>query len=112
MSTTKRTAVQKSTAETSANISAEETSAKQTPEKSGVCAYIGPTILGVIQRGTIYSGSKEQVLKKFEVARAIGKYPAIADLMVTMDELVTARIKVKTPGESLYKTYKAIYRRK
>ena len=39
------------------------------------CVYLGPTIVGVIQYGTIYMGSKEQALKT--ATAAIEKYPLI-----------------------------------
>ena len=32
------------------------------------CVYLGPTIVGVIQYGTIYMGSKEQALESVAAA--------------------------------------------
>ena len=69
------------------------------------CVYLGPTIVGVIQYGTIYMGSKEQALKT--AAAAIEKYP----LIVTSKTLAQDRIKIKTPGNLLYETRRQLTRK-
>lgn len=73
------------------------------------CVYLGPTIVGVIQYGTIYMGSKEQALKT--AAAAIEKYPLIARLIVTSKTLAQDRIKIKTPGNLLYETRRHLTRK-
>lgn len=73
------------------------------------CVYLGPTIVGVIQYGAIYMGSKEQALES--VAAAIEKYPLIARLIVTNKTLVQDRIKIKTPGNLLYETRRQLTRK-
>ena len=45
--------------------------AKAVRKTGGFCAYIGPTIRGLIQHGTIYKGSKGDVLKGPALCRAV-----------------------------------------
>ena len=70
------------------------------------CVYLGPTIVGVIQYGAIYMGSKGQALES-----AIEKYPLIARLIVTNKTLAQDRIKIKTPGNLLYETRRQLTRK-
>lgn len=76
---------------------------KQTAEAPGFCVYLGPTMMGVIQRGTIYRGSREDVLAS--LSKVIEQHPLIASLVVSADTLPADRIKVKTPGNLLYVNY-------
>ncbi len=76
---------------------------KPEAQQAGFCVYLGPTILGVIQHGTVYSGTKEAALAS--ISPAVQRYPLIAPLMVTGDALPADRIKVKTPGNLLYVNY-------
>ena len=62
--------------------------------------YIGPSIRGVIQHGIIRKGKLDEV--KTSLRDAIAKYPAIAQLLISGDELPEARIKIKQPGNRLY----------
>ena len=81
-----------------------EKSAEKTAEtKGGFCVYLGPTITNVIQSGTVYSGSKSEVLES--ISEAVKKYPLISTLVVTEKTLSADRIKVKTPGNILYVNY-------
>ncbi|WP_050697998.1 hypothetical protein [Anaeromassilibacillus senegalensis] len=73
---------------------------------SGFCCYIGPTIIGVIQSGTIYPKSKAEVLKDLE--SEVKKHPLIASLVVGGETLATDRIKVKTPGNLLFVNYRKL----
>lgn len=82
--------------------------AKAVRKAGGFCAYIGPTIQGLIQNGTIYEGSKRDVLKCPAMRRAVDTYPEIAGLLVSGDILTEARRKIKTPGSLLYVQYKAL----
>lgn len=66
--------------------------------------YIGPTIRSAIQHNTILTGTREEVVQK--LARAIEKYPPIAQLLISSDELAEARILVKQPGNRLYEVYR------
>lgn len=71
--------------------------------KGSFCVYLGPTITNVVQSGTVYSGSKPEVLES--ISEAVKKYPLIATLIVTDKTLSDDRVKVKTPGNVLYVNY-------
>lgn len=77
---------------------------------AGFCVYIGPSITGVIQTGTIYHGCRADALKSAELA--VKRYPLVTDLIVTGDTLAVDRIKVKTPGNLLYVNYHRLASRK
>lgn len=66
----------------------------------GFCVYLGPSIRGIVQHGTIYEGSLEDV--KRQLAYAIEKYPRIAALISTGDELAENRVRIKNKGNYLY----------
>lgn len=66
--------------------------------------YIGPTIRSAIQHNTILTGTREEVEKK--LAYAIEKYPLIAQLLISSDELARARQLIKQPGNRLYEVYR------
>jgi hypothetical protein len=68
---------------------------------AGFCVYLGPTIAGVIQRGAMFKGSKEQAFEA--AAMAIQKYPLVKSLIVSSQTLVEDRIKVANPGTLLYR---------
>ncbi len=91
--------------ETSENISAENTEVANSVVCNDICVYIGPTIVGFIQKGTIYRGSKEEILTRPLVIRAIEKQPLIASLIIPSEELPQANIKITTPGNVLYNNY-------
>lgn len=76
--------------------------------KAGFCQYLGPTLVGVIQKGTIYEGEKAAVLKLPAVKLALEKCPAIADLVIPGDMLPEAIRKVQDPGDDLHRKYKKI----
>lgn len=80
-------------------------------EKSGGAAagfycYIGPSITGLIQHGTIYRGSRNAALSA--AAAAIERNPLIKTLIVSGDRLPEARLKVKKPGNALYQNYQRV----
>lgn len=79
---------------------------KSQPKGAGFCAYIGPTILGVIQNGTILRGSKAEAVTA--VQTAVEKYPLIQTMIVPGECLGTARIQIKTPGNLLYNNYRRL----
>lgn len=68
--------------------------------------YIGPSITGLIQHGAIYLGTRKKAMAA--AAAAIEKYPLIKTLIVSGDKLPEARLKVKKPGNALYKNYQRI----
>lgn len=75
-------------------------------EAKDFCAYVGPTIIGVIQNGTIYSSPRDVVLQ--ELASVIEKHPNVAKLIVPGAELAEARKNIKTPGNRLYVAYRSM----
>lgn len=79
---------------------------------AGLCVYIGPTIIGTIQRNTIYPGTKEVVLQSPALKLTGAMLQYIAPLVVPGDKLAGARIKVKTKGDPLYKAYRQLIKMK
>lgn len=77
---------------------------------SGFYCYIGPSIRGVIQTGTVYVGTREDALSAAQ--RAVELAPLIKTLIVPGDTLADDRIKVKTPGTALYQNYRRVLRGK
>lgn len=73
---------------------------------AGFFVYLGPSIRGLVQNGSIYAGPRSEVEKL--LAGAIQKYPRIATLIVSGETLPADRIKVKTPGNYLYDTYRKL----
>lgn len=77
---------------------------------AGFCVYIGPTIVGLAQNGTIYPGTKQQAKMSPELALLMEKYPLAADLPVDGEKLAEARAKVREPGNLLNNKYKQLCR--
>lgn len=80
--------------------------AKKTAVKDGVFIYLGPSIRGVIQKGSIYRGTRESVLSS--LAFAIEKYPKIERLIVADNDIVSARQKIAVGGNSLSNAYREL----
>lgn len=77
------------------------------PTKSvGFCVYIGPTLVGVIQSGTIFEGTRAEVLKL--LTRAVSICPLIPSLVVSGEDLAEAKINTKRPGNIMYVNYHKI----
>lgn len=79
---------------------------KLTPEPEEVFVYIGPTVQGIAQKGTIYSGTRSSVLGKFREAAV--RFPDIGDLIVRDTELAAALEKIKKGGNALANAYRSI----
>ena len=73
-------------------------------DQATVWVYIGPTIRSAIQQNSIHSGTREEVLKQLEYA--IERYPQIASLLISAEELAEARKLIKQPGNRLYEAYR------
>lgn len=73
-------------------------------QECGFCVYLGPSIRGIVQQGTIYEGNLETV--KRQLAPAIEKYPRIAALISTGDELAENRVRIKNKGNYLFEEYR------
>ena len=68
------------TAEAAPKAAKKKPAALKKPADSGsFCVYLGPTMMGVIQRGTIYRGGRKEVLDA--LAPVIAQYPLIASLV-------------------------------
>lgn len=91
-----------------ATPSAQAPAKKEKPGSTaaGFYCYIGPSITGLIQHGTIYRGSQNAALSA--AAAAIERNPLIKTLIVSGDRLPEARLKVKKPGNALYKNYQRV----
>lgn len=70
------------------------------------CVYIGPSIRGVIQSGTIYEGTKEET--EIRLREEIERFPLIKKLISTDKTFVRDRIKVKEAGNLLNKYYREL----
>ncbi len=78
---------------------------KEQSAKSDFSAYIGPTVTGLIQTGTIYDVEKTVALQRPDVIRAVQRFPMVEDLIVTGDNLALARRNIKIPGTLLHHRY-------
>lgn len=81
--------------------------AVKTEPREEFFVYIGPTILNVIQSGTIYpGGTRKQMLER--VSEALKHNSKIETLIVGASTLVDDRVKVITPGNLLYVNYQKV----
>lgn len=69
-------------------------------------AYIGPSIRGVIQRNTIYTGTRAEVEES--LADQIRRFPRIKKLLVGGSTLAADRVKIVTPGNYLYEEHRRL----
>lgn len=72
---------------------------KSPPKDTGYRVYIGPSIRGRVQYGTVFS-SADQARKELE--KEFESFPTFGIFLVTGQQLPQARIDVKTPGTALY----------
>ena len=69
------------------------------PKKAAFFMYLGPTIVGVIQHASIYSGEDKAL------DAAIEKFPRIKALLIPDNRIAEDRINVTKPGTRLYAEY-------
>lgn len=87
---------------TAAEQNAENTvSAEPAQSKPGVSIYVGPSILGYIQKNTIYPCAAAEAVERDDVKIATEKYPGVADFIINVDELHTTPEKAKARGEAI-----------
>ena len=67
----------------------------------GVSIYVGPSILGYIQKNTIYPCAAAEAVNRDDVKIATEKYHGVADFIIDMDELHTTPEKAKARGEAI-----------
>lgn len=80
----------------------------QKPDESNFCAYIGPTIRGVIQNGTIFPCSCANARQLPLVKIASEKFQEIPFLVVSGAMLAEARQKIRKPGTLLFAKNEAL----
>ena len=75
-----------------------------TAAQVGIFVYIGPSLPnGLMKKGSVFKGTKAEVLKHFENITA--KYPEVAQLLIAGDKLAEAKARVKTGGNLLTNSY-------
>lgn len=79
---------------------------EQVKTETCVFVYLGPSIRGVIQSGTIYSGTREEV--ENALASAIERYPKVKALVVKDTEIADAKRKIKAGGNAISMAYKSL----
>jgi len=87
-------------------VSAEPIKQGAAENRSGFYCYIGPNLKKLIQTGTVYRGTREEAFAR--AADAIAAEPLVKTLIVSGDALPSARVKVKTPGNTLYANYREL----
>ena len=75
--------------------------AEPAQSKPGVSIYVGPTILGCIQKNTIYPCSAADALSRDDVKLATEKYPGVADFIIDMADLHTTSEQEKARDEAI-----------
>jgi hypothetical protein len=70
--------------------------------------YLGPTIAGMIQNGTIIQGTKANIREHPVYGAAIKRYPRIERLLVPNTTVSSDRLKVLAPGNALYELYRKL----
>lgn len=76
------------------------------PEKSkesGIYVYLGPSIRGVVTNGSIFSGTRSEILKRFESAAE--KYPQISRLIIKDTAIAAAREKLAKGEGAISQAY-------
>lgn len=81
-------------------------------DESGVFAYLGPNIKGIITNGTIFSGAKSDFIasikSRLEIAGDIDKITLISRLIIRDTSIMSAKEKIKDGGNALSEAYKKI----
>lgn len=86
---------------------------KLTPEaqRETVYVYIGPSVRGLLQSGTIMRGTKDDAMR--QLGRAVDIYGDVISTLVVEDvELAEARNKIRAGGNLLANAYAAMLNKK
>ena len=88
-------------------------SVKRTPEEAGgksagYSIYMGPSLKGILQTGTIIPGSVKEALRRPEIVIALNHKPSLKALIVDGADFPKAMAELKTQGSDLYKLYRRI----
>ena len=84
----------------------EEVEKAEPVKEDGFFVYLGPSIRGIIQTASIYTGTRAEA-EQF-LAGAIEKFPRIKQLLISDKTLPEDRAKVKTPGNYLNEVYRKL----
>ena len=95
-------AVKKTAAEQPAETTV---NAEPAQSKPGVSIYVGPSILGYIQKNTIYPCAAAEAVERDDVKIATEKYPGVADFIINVDELQVSSLSV---GQTVQVTADAV----
>ena len=76
---------------------------KKVADTGGFCVYLGPTMMGVIQRGTIYRGGRKEVLDS--LAPVIEQHPLIASLVVSAWEPAVCELSQAGQGHEVRRKF-------
>lgn len=82
------------------------TSKDANSNQGGFCVYIGPTIVGLVQQGSIFGCPKSEATKR--LADAIEKYPLIKSLIIDGEKLPAAKAKIAKHGNHLNAAYNTL----
>lgn len=74
--------------------------------EEGFWCYIGPSLPGLLQHGTILPGSRAEAWQA--AAAAIEAQSLVKSLIVSGDSLPLDRLKAKTPGTALYENCRKV----
>ncbi|MDE6727922.1 MAG: hypothetical protein K2J80_08285 [Oscillospiraceae bacterium] len=89
-----------------------EAKAEPPQEKSGVFVYLGPNLKGVINNGSIFTGTRSAVIstvkKRVEDAGQGAKMPKISRLIVADADISKVKAQLGAGGNALCEAYKAI----
>ncbi len=76
-------------------------------QTSAFCVYIGPSVHGSgLISGTVFKTDRAGAVEELALTGALTRCPLAPELIVSGDALAESRLKVKTPGNLLYDTYR------
>jgi hypothetical protein len=87
---------------------AEPAAPKEPVKTAGYCIYVGPSLRGIIQTRTIIAGSKEEAIKRLDIAMAIKQRPAIKEFIVDGLNYHETMAQINVMGSDLYKKYRGL----
>lgn len=79
---------------------------EETPD---FCAYIGPTIRGVVPSGTLFPYTRAELLEK--MSGVCADYPELRHLVIEGKRLAQARKEIQRTGTLLHTKYAALLAR-
>lgn len=83
---------------------------KTLAETAGVFCYVGPSISGVIQEGTVYAGTRNEIEQRLWAA--IESFPGVKSMIVPGESLAKVRQGLKSKNKDSYSvTYTELCKR-